>query len=51
MKSFKDSRKYGENDENTILYENNLGEVCFDLYNANIGDAEDYLNQAEHYLA
>lgn len=51
VKSFKDSsRKYGENDENTILYENNLGEVCFDLYNANIGDAEDYLNQAEHYL-
>lgn len=51
LNAFKDSRRqYGENDENTVLYENNLGEVCFDLYNAMIGDVDDYLQQAEYYL-
>lgn len=51
VRAFEDSRfGYGENNDITVLYENNLGEVCFELYNNGIGNKDEYLLKAEEYL-
>lgn len=44
-------RSFGENNEETILYEMNLGKACFEIYyEVDDRDKEKYINDAEYYL-
>lgn len=42
-------RRYGENHEETILYEMNLGKACFQLYYKS-DEKDKYINDAEFYM-
>ncbi len=49
---YKESRLFlGENNDETVLYEMNLGNACFEIYHKVDGDEKGkYINDAEYYL-